>query len=266
MVDTGSPVLIGTNISRTFYPQGREPVVALENLDFHIKSGEFVSLVGPSGCGKSTLLNICGAIIPPSTGKLVYKGAPVTQPRPEIGMMFQQPVLFPWRNIYENLLLPIDIRKQRRADYHERAISLLRVLGLQDFARCYPWELSGGMQQRAALGRLLLQDPEMLLLDEPFGSLDEFTREALNLELLQIWEGRDEAVLFVTHSIPEAVFMADRVFVFTPRPGHMARIINVPLPRPRQISMMHEQAFTDLVFEVRSVFRESSGAGVLPHE
>ncbi|MFC2039727.1 ABC transporter ATP-binding protein [Chloroflexota bacterium] len=251
-------VLEGFDISKTFYPQGRSPVVALENLDFFVNKGEFISLVGPSGCGKSTLLNICGSILTQSTGQLTYKGTDVTQPRREIGMMFQQPVLFPWRTIYQNLMLPIDIRKQKREAYHDKALELLKVLGLFDFAKSYPWELSGGMQQKAALGRLLLQEPETLLLDEPFGSLDEFTREELNLELLRIWKGTDKAVLFVTHSIPEAVFMADRVFLFTPRPGHMAKIMDVNLPRPRHVDMMHEQVFQDMVYEIRSVLRRTS--------
>ena len=259
MAHDNSPIMVGTNISKTFRPPGREPVIALKNLDFHIRSGEFVSLVGPSGCGKSTLLNICGSIIPPSTGTLKYKDAEVKEPRREIGMMFQQPVLFPWRTVYQNLMLPIEIRHENKSAYHKRALSLLEVLGLKDFMKSYPWELSGGMQQRAALGRLLLQDPDMLLLDEPFGSLDEFTREALNLELLHLWQNSGKAVLFVTHSIPEAVFMADRVFIFTCRPGRMAKIIEVNLPRPRQIEMMHEQNFQDLVFEVRNILREASG-------
>jgi NitT/TauT family transport system ATP-binding protein len=261
MAHDSSPIMVGTNISKTFNPPGREPVIALKNLDFFIKPGEFISLVGPSGCGKSTLLNICGSIIPPSTGTLKYKDTEVRQPRREIQMMFQQPVLFPWRTVYQNLMLPIEIRHEDKSAYHKRALTLLEILGLKDFAKSYPWELSGGMQQRAALGRLLLQNPEMLLLDEPFGSLDEFTREALNLELLRLWQDSGKAVLFVTHSIPEAVFMADRVFIFTCRPGRMAKIIEVNLPRPRFIDMMHEQKFQDLVFEVRNILREASGQG-----
>lgn len=266
MANNNSAIMVGTNISKTFHPPGREPVIALKNLDFYIKSGEFVSLVGPSGCGKSTLLNICGSIIPSSTGSLKYKNTEVKEPRREIGMMFQQPVLFPWRTVYQNFMLPIEIRHENKSAYHKRALSLLEVLGLKDFVKSYPWELSGGMQQRAALGRLLLQDPEMLLLDEPFGSLDEFTREALNLELLHLWQNSGKAVLFVTHSIPEAVFMADRVFIFTCRPGRMAKIIEVNLPRPRQIEMMHEQNFQDLVFEVRNILREASEQKDCPSE
>ena len=266
MATNDSEIMVGTNISKIFHPPGREPVIALKSLDFHIKSGEFVSLVGPSGCGKSTLLNICGSIIPPSTGSLKYKNTEVREPRREIGMMFQQPVLFPWRTVYQNLMLPIEIRHENKADYHQRALELLEVLGLKDFMKSYPWELSGGMQQRAALGRLLLQDPDMLLLDEPFGSLDEFTREALNLELLRLWYASGKAVLFVTHSIPEAVFMADRVFIFTCRPGRMAKIIEINLPRPRQIEMMHEQNFQDLVFEVRNVLRQASEQEDCPRE
>jgi NitT/TauT family transport system ATP-binding protein len=262
VTNNDSVIMEGKNISKTFHPPGREPVIALKNLDFYIKSGEFISLVGPSGCGKSTLLNISGSIISPSTGCLNYKGAEVKEPRREIGMMFQQSVLFAWRTIYENLMLPIEIRHEKKSAYHERALCLLEVLGLKDFMKSYPWELSGGMQQRAALGRLLLQNPDMLLLDEPFGSLDEFTREALNLELLRLWQGSGKAVLFVTHSIPEAVFMADRVFIFTCRPGRMAKIIETNLPRPRQIEIMREKYFQDLVFEVRRILRDSSGPEV----
>jgi len=249
--------MVGTNISKTFYPEGREPTLALASLSYEVYQGEFISLVGPSGCGKSTLLNLIGAIFPPTTGSIIFKGEEITKPIPDIGMMFQTPVLFPWRNTYENIMLYVDVKKKNRKDYMERAENLLKILGLQDFAKSYPWELSGGMQQRVALGRLLLQNPEMMLMDEPFGSLDEFTREALNLELLKIWEGSGKSVLFVTHSIQEAVFMADRIFIFTCRPGKMAKIIKPNLPRPRHIEMMRDQKFQDVVFEVRSVLGEN---------
>lgn len=237
------------------YEAGRsgDTVLALDGVTAEIRHGEFVSLVGPSGCGKSTLLNIVGGLLHPTKGSVRLGDSEVTGPREEIGMMFQSPVLFPWRTVIDNVLLPVDVHGGSGSAHREQAHELLRRVGLEGFSKRYPGELSGGMQQRVALSRLLLQDAEVMLLDEPFGALDEFTRESMNLDLLDLWYGSDKTMLFVTHNIQEAVFLSDRVFVMTPRPGRLASIIDVHLPRPRQVPMMKEARFQDLVFEVRGI-------------
>jgi NitT/TauT family transport system ATP-binding protein len=240
-------------VSKIYTTQAGDQVVALDALDVTVAPGEFISLVGPSGCGKSTLLHLIGGLFPVTGGSLRYRETEIRGPRPEIGMMFQAPVLFPWRTTLENVLLPIDVRRESRDDYRDRALELLELVGLQDFGDSYARELSGGMQQRAALARLLLQDPEVMLLDEPFGALDEFTREAMNLELLDIWAGSGKTVIFVTHDIEEALFLADRVLVMSPRPGRLIEIVDRGFPRPREIALMREPRFQDGVFEVRKL-------------
>lgn len=250
---SASPVLEGLDLSKAYPTRSGERVVALEDVNFTIEQGEFITLVGPSGCGKSTLLNLIGGLIQRSRGSLSYRGEQITGSRPEIGMMFQSPVLFPWRTSLHNVLLPTDVRGQKRRDHEEHARGLLKMVGLAGYEDKYPRELSGGMQQRVALARLLLEDPEIMLLDEPFGALDEFTREAMNLELLDIWSGSGKTAVLVTHNIQEAVFLGDRVFVMTPRPGRLASIIQVNVGRPRHITHMREQAFQDDVFEVRNI-------------
>jgi NitT/TauT family transport system ATP-binding protein len=247
------PALEARSLSKVYPTRSGERVVAVQGVDFTIEAGEFIALVGPSGCGKSTLLNLIGGLIQASGGTLTFRGEPVDGPHPQIGMMFQTPVLFPWRTSLHNVLLPIDVRREKRQHHEQRARALLELVGLGGNADKYPRELSGGMQQRVALARLLLQDPAVMLLDEPFGALDEFTREAMNLELLEIWSGSGKTAVLVTHNIQEAVFLADRVFVMTPRPGRLASIIDVELPRPRRITMMRDQVFQDHVFAVRNI-------------
>jgi len=244
-------VLEAERLKKAYETKTLEPIVALEALDFEVFRGEFVALVGPSGCGKSTLLSLIGGLLAPSEGELTYCGQRIDGPRPEIGMMFQAPVLFPWRTTLENIFLPIDVKKESRSDHRGRALSLLETVGLTEFADRYPGELSGGMQQRTALCRLLLQDPDVLLLDEPFGALDEFTREAMNLELLSLWDGTGKTVILVTHNIQEALFLSDRVFVMSPRPGRLTCVVESELQHPREIAMMHSRSFQDSVFEVR---------------
>jgi NitT/TauT family transport system ATP-binding protein len=255
-VTASSPISI-EHVSKTYFPARRSqpPVVALDDIDFEIQPGEFLSLVGPSGCGKSTLLNIMGGLLAATDGVVTFENTPITGPRPEIGMMFQSPVLFPWRSIIKNVLLPIDVTKGRRSrnQYKARAHELLQRVGLEEFAESYPNELSGGMQQRAALARLLLQDPQVMLLDEPFGALDEFTREEMNIDLLRLWSGSAKTIVFVTHNILEAVFLSDRIAVMTPRPGRVAKVITSTLPRPREISLMKTAEFQDIAFEVRQL-------------
>ena len=215
------------------------PVEALRDISFTVDRGEFVALVGPSGCGKSTLLRIIAGLRPASAGQVAVDGRAVAGPIAEVGMVFQAPVLLKWRRIVDNVLLPAELAGRNVGDYRARARQLLSLVGLEDFAEKLPRELSGGMQQRAALCRALLLDPPLLLMDEPFGALDAMTRDELNLELLRVWgerSGRRKTILFVTHSIPEAVFLADRVVVITPRPGRVARVVHVGLPRPRTIA------------------------------
>jgi NitT/TauT family transport system ATP-binding protein len=235
------------------YETQEQPLLALRNVDLTVRQGEFISFVGPSGCGKSTLLNIVGGLLDRTDGQLLFRGKDQSSPRREIGMMFQTPVLFAWRTVLENILLPIEVFGLNKDQYHGRANELIELVGLKGFERAYPRQLSGGMQQRVALSRVLIYDPEVLLLDEPFGALDEFTRETMNLELLRIWGGSGKTVLFVTHNINEAVFLSDRVVVMTARPGQIARVIEVELPRPRSREHMRLPQFADHVFEVREL-------------
>jgi NitT/TauT family transport system ATP-binding protein len=226
-------------------------VTALRDINLSIAADEFVSFVGPSGCGKSTLLNIIAGLLPPSSGSVHLDASEVRGPSRKVGFLFQVPVLLPWRTVEKNVLLPTEIFRAEKIASKDRARAAIELVGLQEFAQSYPRQLSGGMQQRVALARVLAYEPEVVLMDEPFGALDEFTREAMNLELLRITDAAQMTVLFVTHSIAEAVFLSDRVVVMTPRPGQVAGVVDVRLDRPRQISIMHDAAFSDLVFEVR---------------
>ena len=240
----------GNNIDKV-YATATGPLVALTDVSFAIEEGEFVSLVGPSGCGKSTLLSILGGLEKRTDGTLVLAGQHLAEPRRDIGMMFQTSVLFPWRTIRQNVRLPGEILGLDKKQQAERADELLDMVGLNGFGERYPSELSGGMRQRVALARLLAHDPRVLLMDEPFGALDEFTRETMNLELLRIWEKTKKTVVFVTHNIGEAVFLSDRIFVMTPRPGRLEGIVEVDLPRPRETAVMREPRYAELVFEIR---------------
>ena len=227
------------------------PVAALERVSFGIGEGDFVSVVGPSGCGKSTLLKILAGLLPPSTGSASLRGSPIRGPRRDIGVVFQAPVLFPWRTVLENVLLPVEVHGLPLQPHLAVARDLLDLVGLQGFERRYPWELSGGMQQRVALSRALVHDPAMLLMDEPFGALDAMTREQMNLELQRIWLERRKTVLFITHSISEAVFLGGRVLVMSPRPGRILGDVAVDLPRPRSLDVMSDPAFGELVRDIR---------------
>lgn len=240
----------GRHLSKV-YGTATGPLVALDDVSFDIAPGEFVSLVGQSGCGKSTLLNLLGGLDERSEGSLSLSGDDLDRPRADIGMMFQTSVLFPWRTVRQNVLLPGEVLGLDKREQARRCQDLLELVGLEGFEDRYPKELSGGMRQRVALARLLAHDPTVLLMDEPFGALDEFTRETMNLELLRVWASTGKTVVFVTHNIGEAVFLADRVFVMTPRPGRLAGVVEVDLPRPRTTAMMREQRYADLVFEIR---------------
>ena len=235
------------------FPTDAGSVMALRDVNLDVRPGEFLSFVGPSGCGKSTLLNIIAGLLPATHGEIRFKGQPISEPSRDIGMMFQTSVLFPWRTILQNVLMPVEIFGWDKKEYTPKALELLEAVGLGSFVKAYPAQLSGGMQQRASLARVLLYDPEVLLLDEPFGALDEFTRENMNLELLKIWTETGKTVIFVTHNINEAVFLSDRVVVMTPRPGEVARVVDVDLPRPRRLEVMKNQRFAELVFEIREL-------------
>jgi NitT/TauT family transport system ATP-binding protein len=226
-------------------------VVAVENANFEIKQGSFVSLVGPSGCGKSTLLRMISGLIENSSGDLEVHHTPVTGPRTDISMMFQKATLLDWRTAIENVLLPTEVAGPITDADRKNAADLIKLVGLHDFLFSFPSQLSGGMQQRVALARLLQSGADVLLLDEPFGALDEFTRERLNVELMRIVSEVGATTLFVTHNIAEAIFLADEVFVMTPRPGRIAKIVPVPFARPRPISLQTSPEFNALVAEVR---------------
>ena len=235
-------------------------VAALERISFAIDEGAFVAVVGPSGCGKSTLLKILAGLLAPSGGNASLRGTAIQGPRRDIGVVFQAPVLFPWRTVLDNVLLPIDVQGLGRDRFRPVAMDLLALVGLREFERRYPWELSGGMQQRVAITRGLIHNPAMLLMDEPFGALDAMTREGLNLELQRIWLECRETVVFITHSIAEAVFLADRVLIMTPRPGHIVEEIPVAMPRPRSLDLLAAPEFGSVVRRIRAHF--SSKAGV----
>ena len=230
---------------------GSAGVEALRDVDVGIRPGQFDAFVGPSGCGKSTLLKLIGGLLDPTAGRITVGGTGVAGPRRDIGVMFQAPVLFPWRTVLENVLLPIEVFGLERRAATEKARQILNLVGLAGRERAYPRELSGGMQQRAALSRVLVIDPPIILMDEPFGALDEFTRERMNLEILRIWQEGRQTIVFVTHSIAEAVFLADRVVVMGTAPGRVLAVIDVPLPRPRSIDLMKSPEFAATVFEVR---------------
>jgi NitT/TauT family transport system ATP-binding protein len=241
------------------YGQGADSILALEGIDFSVPDREFLSIVGPSGCGKSTLLKILAGLIPATEGEALLNGTPIGGPRRDIGVVFQSPVLFPWRSVLGNVLLPADVQRLGREEMTRRAYGLLKLVGLDGFERRYPWELSGGMQQRVALVRALIHDPALLLMDEPFGALDAMTREAMNVELQRIWMERRKTVVFITHSTAEAVFLGDRVLVMTPRPGKVGDIFRVELPRPRSLDVMNTEKFGGYVRRIRGILNAGGG-------
>lgn len=236
------------------YRTRRGTIDALRNVDVRVGDGEFVTILGPSGCGKSTLLKIAAGLLTPSAGQVSVAGKPVNGPSVDIGIAFQKPTLLPWRTVLSNVLLPADTLGWDLKKAEVRARSLLDLVGLQDFAQNYPNELSGGMQQRVGLARMLLRDPKLLLMDEPFAALDAMTRETLTLELQRLWMHDRKSVLFITHSIPEAVFLSDRVLVMSARPGQVVEDFVVPLERPRSLDTMSSPAFTDACRHLRQHF------------
>ncbi len=248
------PQLIAERIRVTYRSPNGE-VGALEEVSFQVGAGEFLCLVGPSGCGKSTLLRVLGGLLRPTSGRVYLDGRPLNGPCRRIGFVFQKANLMPWRTVLENVTLPLEILGVKMAEARRRAGELLQLVGLEGFESAYPHSLSGGMEQRVAIARALIHDPSILLLDEPFGSLDALTRERMNLELLRIWRAKRKTVIMVTHSIQEAVFLADRVLVMSPRPGRIEASIPVPLPRPRRLEMLYEEGFGALSRRIREAIR-----------
>ena len=252
------PIIDIRSVGKTFTTRAGA-TEALREVSLAIEPREFVAIIGPSGCGKSTLLRLVGDLAEPSTGAITVNGKPPRQARldRDYGIVFQTPVLYEWRTVLENVRLPLEVIGRPRREREERPRALLRLVGLDGFTRHYPWQLSGGMQQRVAIARALVLNPSILLMDEPFGALDEMTRERLNLELLNVWSETSATVLFVTHSIAEAVFLSSRVVVLSPRPGRIERVVEIDLPRPRADKTRELPRFFDLVTTVRESLRES---------
>jgi NitT/TauT family transport system ATP-binding protein len=247
--------LLCTTGLRMQYPVRQGPAIqALDGIDLAVAPGEFIALLGPSGCGKTTLLKIMAGLVHGWTGQVSLNGQPVTQPSLAVGVVFQEPTLLPWRTVLQNILLPAELVALDMPSSTERAIELMKTVGLAGFEHKYPKELSGGMRQRAGICRALLRDPQVLLMDEPFGALDAMTRETMNVELQRIWWGSRKTVVFVTHSIPEAVFLADRVVVMSARPGRIAEIVPVDLPRPRRLADLAHPAAGELLDHIRRHF------------
>ncbi len=240
------------------FGEAENRTVALQDVNLAIQTGEFVSIIGPSGCGKSTLLRLIADLIQPSEGDIRVNGKTPHQARldRDYGMVFQAPTLYEWRTVIKNVELPLEVMHSERARWQAKAAEMLEMVGLRDFHNHYPWQLSGGMQQRVSIARALVFEPTLILMDEPFGALDEFTRERLNLELLDIWDETHKTVVFVTHSISEAVFLSSRVVVMTPRPGKIARVVEVDLPYPRNFETRESDRFFELVTEVRETLKE----------
>lgn len=266
-IDPGAPpaaadaatIISVTGLNKLYKTAEGADIEALKNVSFEMRNGEFITVVGPSGCGKSTLLKILAGILRRSSGDVRLRGKPIDGPSREVGVVFQAPVLLPWRTVLQNVMLPIELQGRDRAAYEAKARDYLRLVGLAGFERKFPNELSGGMQQRVGICRALVHDPAFLLMDEPFGALDAMTRESMNLELLRIWDASRKTVLLVTHSIPEAVFLADRVIVMSPRPGRISEIIAVDLPRPRALSVINSARFGGYVEAIRRHFQAQGG-------
>jgi NitT/TauT family transport system ATP-binding protein len=250
----GTPLIVVEDLEKTYATKARSRVRALGGICLEVMGGEFVTIVGQSGCGKTTLLKILAGLLPRSAGTVLLRGQPVEGPRRDIGIVFQDPVLLPWRTVFDNVMLPVQVLGLDRATFAERARILIALVGLMGFEDKYPHELSGGMRQRVAIARALVHDPSLLLMDEPFGALDAMTREAMNLELLRIWQESGKTIVFITHSIPEAVFLADRVVVMSARPGRVHEIVNVELPRPRDLDMMASDQFGVYSRRIRHLF------------
>jgi len=258
MTDHAAAVSI-RNVSKTF---GKGGTTALSEIDLEVQPGEFISLIGPSGCGKSTLLRVIGDLIEPTSGEALVGGKTAHQARldRDYGMVFQEATLMDWRTIRKNVALPLEMMGWDRQRRDERVRELLQLVELTGFEEHHPWQLSGGMQQRVAIARALSFSPSLILMDEPFGALDEMTRDRMNIELLRIWEATRATVVFVTHSIAEAVFLSSRIVVMSARPGRVRKVVDVDLSYPRTNDTREEPRFFEFATEVRELLRESHGA------
>ena len=258
-VPSEKPCLVKvSNLGKNYPSRDGQNIRALKGVNLEIAESEFVSVVGPSGCGKTTLLKILSGVLQSSAGEVCIAGQRLSGPSREIGVVFQAPVLLPWRTVLQNILVPIEIQKRNERESETRARKLIQMVGLSGFETKYPSELSGGMQQRVGICRALVHDPSFLLMDEPFGALDAMTRESMNEELQRIWVHSKKTIMFITHSIPEAVYLADRVVVMTSRPGRIAEVISVDLPRPRILAMHNTQDFGRHVAAIRKHFNSEA--------
>lgn len=244
------PILIVQHLGITF-SSSEGGLGALDDVSFQMCPGEFVCVVGPSGCGKSTLLRVLAGLLPPTQGRVSLRGKALNGPSADVGVVFQKPNLMPWRTVRDNITLPLEMQGIERETAHARAQALIDLVGLSGFEHSHPHELSGGMAQRVAIARALIYDPEILLLDEPFGSLDMLTRERMNLELQRIWQQRRKTVLMVTHDIQEAVFLSDRVLVMSVRPGQITEQVEINLPHPRSTDVLYDPAFLAYMRRIR---------------
>ncbi len=260
-----APVIIDVQDVSKLFRVGKVEAVALQDANLQIHDGQFVSLIGPSGCGKTTLMRLVADLIEPTSGRITVAGKSPKEARAarEYGYVFQAPALYDWRNVLANVMLPLEIMGWPKGERRARAEEMLRLVGLEGFHRSYPWQLSGGMQQRVSIARALAFDPKLLLMDEPFGALDEITREVMNFELLRLWRQTGKTVVFVTHSIAEAVFLSSHIVVMTARPGRIREIIEVDLPYPRDHETRESERFFELTTRVREALRlgkEGEGA------
>lgn len=249
-----TPVLEVSHLYK-IYNSRQGSIAAIEDISFAVMPGEFVCLIGPSGGGKTTLLRILAGLLRPDQGQVYLHGQPLNEPCTEIGVVFQKPNLMPWRTVLDNISLPLQIRNATASEIKQRVYRVLEMVNLRDFAHSYPRELSGGMQQRVSIARALVYEPDILLLDEPFGALDALSRERLNHELLQIWRASGKTIVMVTHDIREAVFLADRVMILSQRPGRLADVIPIPLARPRSESLFYDSEFSALAYQIRQAIR-----------
>jgi NitT/TauT family transport system ATP-binding protein len=256
-VSSTAPIVSIRGVNKRFKGQSGQPTVALQDVSLEILPGEFVSLIGPSGCGKSTLLRLIGDLLQPTTGEVIVNGKPAHKARTDrdYGMVFQAAVLYDWRTVQKNVELPLEVMNFPAAERTRRAKEMLKLVELSDFPDHYPWQLSGGMQQRVAIARALAFEPKLLLMDEPFGALDEMTRDRLNNELLSIWAKTRKTIVFVTHSIQEAVYLSSRVVIMSPRPGRISQIVPITLSQPRGPETRDSQEFFHLVTRVREGLR-----------
>lgn len=258
-----APVIIDVQGVSKLFRVGKTDAIALQDANLQVTEGQFVSLIGPSGCGKTTLMRLVADLIEPTSGRITVAGKTPKEARAarEYGYVFQAPALYDWRNVINNVMLPLEIMGYSKAERRTRAEEMLQMVGLENFHRSYPWQLSGGMQQRVSIARALAFDPKLLLMDEPFGALDEITRETMNFELLRLWRQTGKTVVFVTHSIAEAVFLSSHIVVMTARPGKIREVIEVDLPYPRDSETRETEGFFELTTWVREALRVGKDEG-----